>query len=201
MTSHAPRRPARRGRLSTGHAPSNISAEESRAWAAAVAVLDRTTSDMERQWGVDRLPTLVPADLAARFARAQEQCEIAIAEGDVELAAQKAAALARGWQALDAAARAAGHAPGDTGKVWFAEMQGVSYAVCLHTTDCAALAARYPDHQAVSVHELLRLLVATETGRLVAAVKDQFPGAALTGVVPASTRPPIDWARGDELPI
>ena len=86
-----------------------ISEAESRAWAAANAALNRVAVDLERTWGVNRLPELVPADLAARFATAQEQCNMEIAAGDIEAAAQKAAALARGWKALDAAARAAGH--------------------------------------------------------------------------------------------
>lgn len=210
-------RPARRGKLSVGQA-SGMSPAEHRAWAAAVAVLDRVAGDMERLWGVGRLPTLVPADLAAKFGRAEEQCEEAIASGDVEAAAQKAAALARGWKALDEAARAQGHFPGRTSEVWFCEVEGRAYAVCLHTADSAALAAEYPDHTAVSLQELLRLLSATEAGRLVVAAKDAFPGASLTGIKPppatgadmgnprsgqaaSAAKPPPDWSRGDQLPF
>lgn len=193
------RRP--RGRLSTGSAPSGITPEESRAWAAATAVLDRVATEMERLWGVGRLTTLVPPDMAAKFARAEEQCEIAIASGDVDAAAQKAAALARGWRALDQAARAEGHEPNDLGRVWCAEIGGRAYAVCVHTADCGGLAAKFPDHTAVSLKELLRLLQATEAGRLVAAVKDHFPGAALTAVKPPATKPAPNWSRGDDLPF
>jgi hypothetical protein len=192
MTAPERRRPAR--------APASITAAEHRAWTAAVAVLDRIAGDLEREWGVDRLPTLVPPDLAAKFATAQEHCDVAIASGDIDAAAQKAAALARGWQALDKAARAAGHTPGSTGDVWCAAVEGRPYAVCLHTVDCAALAAAYPGHTAVSLQELLRLLAATEAGRLVARVKDVFPGATLAAVKPA-TKPPADWKRGDALPF
>ena len=95
--ARASRRPTR--------APTSITAEEHRAWAAAVAVVDRIAGDLERVWGVDRLPTLVSPDLAAKFARARQQCDMAIAAGDIDAAAQKAAALARGWQALDKARR------------------------------------------------------------------------------------------------
>jgi hypothetical protein len=185
------RRPAR--------APASITVEEHRAWAAAVAVLDRIAGDLERLWGVDRLPTLVPADLAAKFARAQEQCDMAIAAGDVDAAAQKAAALARGWQALDKAALAAGHKPGAVGDVWCAEVEGRAYAVCLHTVDCAALATAYPKHTAVSLQELLRMLAAVEAGRWVSRVKDVFPGATVTAIKP--TKPPADWKAGDDLPF
>ena len=189
--ARASRRPAR--------APTSITAEEHRAWAAAVAVLDRIAGDLERVWGVDRLPTLVSPDLAAKFARAQQQCDMAIASGDIDAAAQKAAALARGWQALDTAARAAGHTPGAVGDVWCAEEEGRDYAVCLHTVDCAALATAYPGHTAVSLQELLRLLAATEAGRLTARVKDVFPGATVTAI--KSPKPAADWKRGDDLPF
>lgn len=181
---------------------SGISEQESRAWAAATAVLDRVAADAERRWGVGRLPTLVPADLAARFAMAEQQCDEAISSGDVELAAQKAAALARGWGALEQAARAAGHTEADTGVVWCVEVEGQAYAVCLHLGDVGAVAAKFHDHRAVSVIELLRLLTATEAGRLISAVKDTFPGAVMNNVVPlVAKKPEPDWSRGDDLPF
>lgn len=178
-----------------------ISEAESRAWAAATAALDRVAVDLEQAWGVNRLPELVAPDLAAKFATAQQQCDEAISSGDIEAAASKAAALARGWRALDAAARAAGHKPADLGVVWFATVQGRSFAVCRHTADVAALAALHRDHEAVSLQELLRLLDATEAGRFVAAAKRNFPGATLTAVKPPPTKPPADWKRGDDLPF
>jgi hypothetical protein len=118
----------------------------------------------------------------------------------VDAAAQKAAAWARGWVALDAAARAAGHTPGTVGDVWCATVEGRAYAVCLHTVDSAALAAAYPGHTAVSLQELLRLLAATEAG-LLSRVKDVFPGAAVTAIRPAATKPPAKWSTGDALPF
>jgi hypothetical protein len=153
---------------------------EYRAWRAAIATLDRVAGNLEQQWGVDRLQTLVPADLAARFAAAQEQLDVAIAGGDVQVAAQKAAALGRGWRALDTAAREAGHTPNDVGTVWCYDLDGTSYVVCLRTVDCSTAAARYPDHTAVSLEELLRILRSSEAGRWVSAIKQTFPGAALT---------------------
>ena len=178
---------------------SSMSEAESRAWAAATAALDRVAVDLERTWGVNRLPELVPADLAARFATAQEQCDMEIAAGDIEAAAQKAAALARGWKALDAAARAAGHTPGDLGAVWFSSVQGRSFAVCLHTADVGALAALHRDHEAVSLEELLRLLDANELGRFVSKANRAFPGIELSAI--KSSKPAANWARGDDLPF
>ena len=172
---------------------------ESRAWAAATAALDRVAVDLERIWGVNRLPELVAPDLAAKFAIARQQCDQAISSGDTEAAAGKAAALARGWKALDAAARAAGHTPGDLGAVWFASVQGRSFAVCLHTADVGALAALHRDHEAVSLEELLRLLDANELGRFVSKANRAFPGIELSAI--KSSKPAANWARGDDLPF
>lgn len=188
-----------RGRAKPAASPS-MSEAESRAWAASTAVLDRVAGDLERTWGVNRLPQLVPPDLAAKFARAQEQCDMAISAGDVETAAQKAASLVRGWKALDAAARASGHTPNDLGVVWTASMAGEAFAVCLHTADVGAVTGQYPDHTAIALEELLRLLTAQQAALLLRA-KQVFPGAEITDVRPKSPKPAADWSRGDDLPF
>lgn len=190
------RRPAK----SAGYAPPKMSHSESRAWEAATAVLDRVAADMERQWGVGRLPQLVSPETAARFALAEEQCEVAIASGDIQEAALKAGALARGWHALDKEARDRGHKPADVGQVWCVAVEGRPYAVCLHTADSGAVAAMYPDHTAISVLELLRVLHGVEAGRIISKAKELWPGAAVTARKP-SDKPPADWSRGDEIPF
>lgn len=198
MVTPAHRAPAT-SRWRPAPARPGISEAESRAWAAANAALNRVAVDLERTWGVNRLPELVAPDLAAKFATAQEQCDEAIRSGDTAAAAGKATALVRGWKALDAAARAAGHTPGDLGAVWFASVQGRSFAVCLHTADVGALAALHRDHEAVSLEELLRLLDANELGRFVSKANRAFPGIELSAI--KSSKPAANWARGDDLPF
>ena len=195
--------PSRRqphGRAKPTLARSGISEAESRAWAAATAALDRVAVDLERTWGVNRLPELVAPDLAAKFATAKEQCDEAIRSGDTAAAAGKATALARGWKALDAAARAAGHTPNDVGTVWTASVEGQAFAVCLHTADVGATADRYPGHTAVALHELLRVLMAREAATYRKA-KEIWPDATITAARPASPPPPANWKAGDKLPF
>jgi hypothetical protein len=177
-----------------------MSEQESQAWAAATAALDRIASEMERLWGVGRLETLVEPDLSAKFATAKAECDAAISSGDAMLAAQKAAAVGRGYGVLHKAALAAGHKPNDTGAVWCAAVDGRRFAVCLHRADVGAVADQYQDHTAVALPELLALLLATEAGRLVFGAKDQWPGAVMT-VKPAAKKPEPDWATGDALPF
>lgn len=182
----------------------SMSEQESRAWQAATAVLDRVAADVERRWGVGRLETLVSPATAAKFAAAKQQCDEAITAGDVFGAAAKAASVVRGYAALEAEARAAGHTEAATGVVWCFGTDTRAYAVCLHTADLGAVAAKYPDHQAVSLPELIRLLEATEAGRLVAAIKDRWPGTGINQVTEKKlppTKPPVDWKRGDEVPF
>lgn len=68
-----------------------------------VADLDAIASTAERRWGIGRLPLLVPADLAARFEQMQQM------HRDKGHLPHIVAGMARAWQALDAAAQAAGH--------------------------------------------------------------------------------------------
>ncbi len=67
-----------------------------------VADLDNIAAAIERRWGIGRLPLLVPADLAARFAK------MTTLYRDGGHTPQLVAGMARAWQALDAAAEAAG---------------------------------------------------------------------------------------------
>lgn len=191
-----------RGKPAAGRVPRagpGMSEAESKAWQAATAVLDRVAADVERRWGVGRLETLVGPELAAKFALAKEQCDEAISAGDLELATQKAAAVMRGYPVLEAEARARGHTESDTGVVWTVATPGHAYAICLHTADCGAVAAKFPDHAAISVLELLRLLEATQAGRIVVGAKETFPGARVTEIKP--TKPAPDWSTGDAVPF
>lgn len=69
-----------------------------------VADLDILVAGIERRWGIGRLPLLVPADLAARFDK------MTALYRDGGHTPQLVAGMARAWQALDAAAQAAGAA-------------------------------------------------------------------------------------------
>lgn len=68
------------------------------------AELDLTATAAERRWGIGRLPLIVPADLAAKFAKMQQLYR------DGGHTPQLVAGMARAWLALDAAATAAGAA-------------------------------------------------------------------------------------------
>ena len=165
------------------------------AWRAAVQSVDATAEEIEGVWGIARLERLVPPELAARFATAQFQLDEAIASGDVAAASAKASALSRGWHALDRAAREAGHVPEDPRRVWFHEAaSGKRYAVALDEAEVVAVARKFPDHVAVSVAELVRLMETTRAGVFAQAVKQAFPGAHVAEPKPLPK-------GGDEIPF
>lgn len=93
-----------------------VSTESEAAWRAALQYADEAALKIEGQWGIGKLERLVAPELAAKFAMAQWQLDDAIRAGDAQLAAQKSAAIARGWHALDKAARDAGHTPETLGR-------------------------------------------------------------------------------------
>jgi len=158
-----------------------VSTESEAAWRAALQYADEAALKIEGQWGIGRLERLVAPELAAKFAMAQWQLDEAIRAGDAQLAAQKSAAIARGWHALDKAARDAGHTPEDIGQVWFHRSddgkKAYAFAIDIHAAD--RLRKKYPDHTVYSFAEIARIIEASQAGRMTDAVKKAFPGATV----------------------
>lgn len=162
---------------------------------AALKPLDKVAAEMESKWGVEHLPSLVSPDLAMKFEKARQQLDDAVAADDPVLTAQKAAALMRGWQKLDAEATANGH-PVEPDKVWHCEQDGFAIAIVQHHAhgDYAA-----EGHQVFTIDEVTRLIAAKY--RDVYDAKKVFPGAEVTSVKKKEDKPPMDWEKGDELPF
>ena len=162
----------------------------------ALKPLDKVAAEMEAKWGVEHLQSLVSPDLAMRFERARQQLDDAVAADDPELTAQKANALMRGWQKLDAEATAAGH-PVEPDKVWHCEQDGFAIAVVQNHADGKYAAE---GHRVFTIDEVTRLIGAKY--REVYEVKGMFPGAEVTKVSEIGDgKPPVDWEKGDELPF
>jgi hypothetical protein len=146
---------------------------------AAVQVADQAAIKHEGEWGIGRLEQLAPPDLAAKFAIAKHQLDEAISAVDIDLAGKKAMAMARGWEALDRAARAAGHRPADKGTVWFHGSQDgrKRYAFVQSVHDVPDIARRHPDHIVVAFDEVVAIFERPDAAGLIYEIKKQFPGA------------------------
>jgi len=80
--------------------------------------LNRVAQTLEDKWGYDRLPGLVPIEMAERFATAAQKLSEAVFSGDIEQIKQRAEVMRRGWLKLDETAEAEGHEGWQQQEVW-----------------------------------------------------------------------------------
>jgi hypothetical protein len=163
----------------------------------ATKVFDRAARDMNLKWGVDRLPSLVTAEMAQRFGRVVGRMNEAIDAGNAEAARAEAAMAVRGFAAMDAAAEASGAAKADLRVLEF-DIDGFKGGI-LHDDDAwpAAQAAR-PDLRLYSLREVAVALRGA-TPPAVDAIKAAFPGAQIVDIRDRHKSPP-DEVLDDEIP-
>lgn len=164
----------------------------------ALGPLDRQVREIEGRWGPGRLQTLCDAALASRFAQAREQLDAAITgqpgcPPDPDEVVHYAAAMSRGWIALEAAAVAAGHTPEHVGRVWFIAHEGAKFALVQDPTDVATVMMQYPECSVWALPEVARVLASRDLTTVVKA-KAAFPGATVTAI-----RPGVSIGKGQEL--
>jgi hypothetical protein len=158
-----------------------------KAWSAATATFDLAVQDIERRWGKNRLEGLASPELREKYETAKDQLAEACAAGDIDLAARKAAALARGLQALEAYALGQGHKAEELPS-WAISVGSRRYLVVRQTYEVLAAVDRHPGEKVIAVEELLRLQLATEEGRFLVAAKDRFPAAVVTHAGPPRSK-------------
>lgn len=76
-----------------------------------VGEIDALMRDLDTRWGVGQIKHLIPAELAERLSRQIDKWQTAVASGDAEQIETHAAAMKRAADAVEAAARGAGHVP------------------------------------------------------------------------------------------
>lgn len=144
--------------------------------------LDHATRQMDRKWGVDRLPDLVSLETAAKWGDALAKLNVAIQSGDVETTKARTAACIRGLAVMDAEATAAGHQPANPA-VWEIEHNGKRIGIFADSVEWQAAAAARPDLTLYSLAEVaVALLAYREAGPVIEAVKSSFPGAAIVSI-------------------
>jgi hypothetical protein len=161
---------------------------------ALVNGLDHVAAEMERVWGDGRLRRLVPDLLRAKFDEQRTRVDAAIASEQESFVRVQIEAMRRAWQALDSAAREAGHEPLPP-EVWEVALptSGVVIALVREGAHAACVAQGRP---VFTLPELARLI---ETlGSAVLEMKRTFPGAVVTD---ARSNKPFDWSRGDDMPF
>lgn len=163
----------------------------------AMAQLDELAGAMEAKWGVDRLPRLVPADLASKFYSQADKLDAAIEVGSPADIEHHAGRMQNAWRALDAAAEAAGALPLSPRYLEARMPDGRLLVICGDLESHWAMAHANRAAVVWNMDEIARVLHQFE---LTNTAKTVFPGAEVVNTRPALTKPPVDWSRGDDLP-
>jgi hypothetical protein len=164
---------------------------------ASLDRLDAFAQAVERKWGIDRLPKLVDAALAVRFRSQAERLDEAIRSDVSAAVSAQAEAMLRAWNALDAAALAAGWKP-LAPTVWETVLPETGEVIAIvRDSDEAFAIAR---ERKGAVWTLAEVAIALQTfGDGVRATKEAFPGAEVTAVRPAGTTAKL--AIGSGAPV
>ncbi len=164
----------------------------------AVIEHDKTVSEYERRWGVDRLPELVPPELRERFLLQCDRLNEAIAMNDVDEVRRLVPVSCRAYAALEKAAREAGHEE-LTGEAWEAAMPNGGVLCVTRTTHEAAKVSRErPEAIVWSVEEVANVIGSYEAAKAVTFAKHSFPGAV---VEKREDRAPTHEELDDEIPF
>lgn len=164
----------------------------------AVAPFDRVALDMERLWGIDRLPELVSPELAERFGRAMAHLNDCMNNEDPTATAAAAENCIRGLKALDAEARRLGHQP-VTPEVWFVEQDGYRFGIIRDVTEWPPVAAAHPGVTLYTLKEVATALLAHRSALpAIDAVKAAWPGTQIAAV---RQRSETEEYLDDELPF
>lgn len=165
--------------------------------------VDAAARDAEQDWGVDRLPLIVPTEWRVRFNVAQAQWSETIdaawsadilTRDMLDLVERKAAALIRGWAKLAEVASEAGHRRLSPDVWTFRLNDGTTAAITRTTAEAAAEIRSGRNLQVYTLDEIANLLA---TVSVVSEVKAAFPGATVTAGRLARGGVPFD----DEIPF
>ncbi len=128
----------------------------------AVAPLDRAAVEMDRKWGIDRLPEFVSPATAEKYGRAIAHLNAMLDAVDPERTAAAAANCIKGLAAMDAEATALGHKP-ITPDVWFFGDGPTRFGVIRETCDWRAAEAVAGGVRLYSMQHVANALAAYES--------------------------------------
>lgn len=146
----------------------------------ALKPLDELVHQMEMRWGVDRLPSLVDPELAAKFGSAKARLDAAIDENETDEVVKRVKVMMKGWLALSDAAEKAG-AKEIEADVWEGLSEsGAKYAFCRTGAEATKAARERGDYRVFCVDEVVRLL--ESKFEPISAIKSVFPGSKVEEV-------------------
>jgi hypothetical protein len=146
----------------------------------ALAPFDAAVREMDKRWGVDRLPELVSVESAAKWGKAMAGLNGAIDAQDPDKTKFWVEICLRGLTAMDAEAVALGRQVSDP-DIWEYELDGTVFGIIADNREWPAAYAKRPGIAIFSMREVAVALQAHKNG-LVSAVKLAFPGAEIKAI-------------------
>ena len=146
----------------------------------SLAPFDKAVREMDKRWGVDRLPELVSVESAAKWGKAVAGLNSAIDAQDPDKVKFWVEVCLRGLTAMDAEAVALGRPVSDP-MIWEHEFEGTIYGIIEDGREWPAAYAKRPG---IAIHSMREVAVALHAHRngLVDAIKLSFPGAEVKAV-------------------
>jgi hypothetical protein len=146
----------------------------------SLAPFDKAVREMDKRWGVDRLPELVSVESAAKWGKAVAGLNGAIDAQDPDKVKFWVEVCLRGLAAMDAEAVALGRPLSDP-MIWEYEYEGTTFGII---EDGRQWPAAYAKRPGIAIHTMREVAVALHAHRngLVDAIKLSFPGAEVKAV-------------------
>jgi hypothetical protein len=146
----------------------------------SLAPFDKAVREMDKRWGIDRLPELVSVESAAKWGKAMAGLNAAIDAQDPDKVKFWVEICLRGLTAMDAEAVSLGRPVSDP-MIWEHEYEGQVYGIIEDGREWPAAYAKRPG---IAIHTMREVAVALHEHRngLVNAVKLAFPGAEVKAV-------------------
>ena len=145
----------------------------------ALAPFDRAATEMDDKWGIDRLPGLVPAEMAARYGSALAKLNAAIDADDPAEVAMRAGVCVRGLKAMDEHASANCELP--KVEIWECEFDGTKYGIVRDVKDWKLAKAARPELTIVSMREVA-VAIARPAFGMADKVREYISHAQITGM-------------------
>jgi hypothetical protein len=167
----------------------------------AVAPFDRMANEMDAKWGIDRLPTLVTPELAARYGAAVGYLNECIRENDPAKTVAAVNNCLRGMEAMNAEATKLGRKPASGRYIEYAledEHGGepFRFGILFDGAEWQTAQDQRPDLKFFTMREAaIALRTKMNTGPI-AEIKKAFPGAQVV----EHRRTPMEELLNDEIP-
>lgn len=110
-----------------------------------ITELDAVATRYEKIWGTDQLHRLVSDTTREKWFRQMDKLETALLQQDETIIQELAVGCIKGWQMMDAEARAAGHKQPNVPEAWLVGMGSRTLAIVATDQDAAVYHANLPE--------------------------------------------------------